>query len=239
LVVAVAAGTGTGMTMSHHTNVVRPRAAVAGCVLLVAVGLVTYASAAGESSESRPTGRGVAAPAAEPSRAVDPGAAGRLLALGRKEGIRVVADAMRAVPAPGGERRPWVLAPTREGGLCVDTGRIGFCGADRASVQAGRASATEYPPDEVVGTERRRVDPADGTAVLVRVRPSDGTGVRRGIVPQGATGVVVLDRDGRVVRREAVANGVYEVVVPAQGTGARVAFVDAAGATIAERPAEG
>lgn len=227
------------MSVEHRTRPVRPRTAVAACVLVVATGLVTYASASGESSDSRATGVSAAALAAEPQRPVDPATAGRLLALERKDGIRVVADAMRAVPAPGGEGSSWVVAPTREGGACADTRRIGFCGADRAAVDAGRASATEYPPDEVVGEERRRVDPAHGNGVLVQVKPSDGTGVRRGIAPAHAVAVVVLERDGRVVRREPVANGVYEIVVPAQGTGARVAFVDAAGAAVAERPAEG
>ncbi len=99
-------------------------------------------------------------------------------------------------------------------------------------MEAGRASATEYPPDRYLGR-----DPRTG---LETVKPSDGTGVRFGVAPKQAVEVRVLDRDDRVLRREAIAaHGVYEIAVPRQGSGASVAFVDAAGASVARRPADG
>jgi hypothetical protein len=145
--------------------------------------------------------------------------------------VEVVANAMREVPAPGADGSKWVLAPTRDGGVCASTPRVVFCGTDRASIEAGSASATEYPADKYLGK-----DPRTG---LEMVAPSDGTGVRSGIAPGKAAEVVVLDGNDRVVRRQTVGAGVYEVAVPAQGTGARVEFVDAGGETIASRPAEG
>lgn len=215
--------------MNHDMRMLRTRTVVAGCAVVATVGLTTYASAAGDNSRAGSAGSGSAAPAAEPSVA----AADRLLELRRTYGVEVVAGGVRTVPAPAAEanRRAWVLAPTREGGVCADTSRVVFCGADQASVEAGRASATEYPPDKYLGK-----DPRTG---LEMVRPSEGTGVRSGIAPSQAVEVVVLDRSDRVLRREAVANGLYEVAVPAQGSGARVAFVDSAGDTIVSRPAEG
>lgn len=142
-------------------------------------------------------------------------------------------DQMRSVPAPGRDdrARDWALAPTRNGGACGHTTRATFCGTDRESIESGRASVTEYPADEFVGT-----DPQTGNLL---VKPSKGPGVRSGIAPSQAVEVRVLDGSGRVLRRETVARGVYEVAVPPQGTDARVAFVDASGDTIAERPAEG
>jgi hypothetical protein len=143
------------------------------------------------------------------------------------------ASGAAGVPAPGarGSAPAWVLAPTRDGGVCADTSRVVFCGSDVASIAAGRAAATEYPPDKVVGEDPR-------TGYLL-VDPSDGTGVRSGIAPPQAVEVLVLDRGGHVLRRAPVSAGVYEVAVPAQGSRARVAFLDAGGETIASRPAEG
>lgn len=219
--------------MNRFKKAVRARTALPGLALVAAIALVTYGSAAGDSSGTESTGSGPASEAAKPSQATDPGPADRLLALRRTQGVDIVADAIRTVAAPDaeGEAPDWVLAPTRDGGVCADTSRVVFCGTDRASIEAGRASATEYPPDKYLGT-----DPRTG---LEMVKPSDGTGVRSGIAPTQAVEVVVLDRDGRVLRGEAVAGGVYQVVVPAQGSNARVAFVDAAGDTIVTRPAEG
>lgn len=222
------------MTMNHRKKAVRPHTVAGACVLVAALGFMAYGSASGETegraSSVAATSSGAPAQAAEASRATDPAAAGRLLALSRTDGIEVDADAARTVPAPGAGPS-WLLAPVRGGGACVDTSRVVFCGTDQASIDAGRAAATEYPPDEHLGK-----DPRTGFGI---VKPSDGTGIRRGIAPPGAVHVVVLDRNDGVVRREAVAHGVYEIVVPAQGSGARVAFVDAAGATIAKRPVEG
>lgn len=210
----------------------RTRTVVAACAVVATIGVTAFASAAGDGSGTTSTGSAPAA-AAQPSRAAEPGAAERLLELRRTHGVEVDVNAMRTVAAPGarGDAASWALAPTRDGGLCAATPRAVFCGSDRAAVEAGRAAATEYPPDKILGE-----DPSTG---YLMVKPSDGTGVRSGIAPAQAVEVVVLDREGRVLRRTAVAQGLYEVAVPAQGSDARVAFVDAAGDTIASRPAEG
>lgn len=204
------------------------RTVIAGCAALATVGISAYASAAGGGSADT-------SPATEQQvpRAVDPKAAATLEDMARKHGLELVAGAMRTVAAPGATRGApaWVLAPTREGGLCATTNEVAFCGSSRASVEAGRASATEYPPDRILGT-----NPETGNVV---VQPSDGTGVRSGIAPTGAVAVAVVDRAGRTLRRADVTDGVYEVAVPAQGSKARIDFLDPAGKAISSRPVEG
>jgi hypothetical protein len=195
------------------------------------IGLTAYASAAGDSSQTASAGGGGGVEAASPSQPAAAVAAEQLRDLQRAQGAEVVGDAIRTAPAPGGEGRPWALAPTRDGGVCASTSRVVFCGSSRAAVEAGRASATEYPSDKYLGK-----DPRTG---LEMVEPSDGTGVRHGVAPTAAVEVVVLDGGGRVLRRESVANGVYEVAVPQQGSDARVAFIDPNGGRIVTRPAEG
>lgn len=164
------------------------------------------------------------APGAEPRGAIDPRERLRNL-----DGVPVVADEMRTVPAPGpnDNASPWLLAPTREGGVCVHASSFGFCAIDRASVEAGRAATTVYPPGGTVV-----IDPLTGTSHVKD--PYQGPGTRYGIAPAEAVEVVVLDRDGRVLRREAVSEeGAYRVKVPPEGSGARVDFRDASGDTIA------
>lgn len=148
----------------------------------------------------------------------------------------VVAVGLTTLAAAAGDGAPSAERAARQAppaaGVCAEPRRVGFCGADRATIEDGRASATTYPPDEVLGK-----DPETG---FYMVKPSPGPGVRTGIAPSRSVEVVVLDRDRRVLRRARVAqDGGYEVAVPAQGTGARVGFVDAAGETLATRPAEG
>lgn len=206
------------------------RAVIAGCAVVATVGISAYASAAGDRSKSDST---TGSSPTQPPRAVDPKAAAVLQGIAQKHGLELIAGAMRTIGAPGAKAGApaWVLAPTREGGLCATTTRVAFCGSSRASVEAGRASATEYPPDRFVGR-----DPETGNLL---VQPSDGTGVRSGIAPSGAVAVAVVDREGRTLRRADVTDGAYEVTVPGQGSEARIAFVDGAGETIASRPVEG
>ena len=213
--------------MIHRNMTIRARTVVVACTLGATIGISALASAGGESPDTngfRP------APGAQPTGPTEPRE--RLLELGRDERIPIVADQMRTVPAPGpkGNAPGWLLAPLRDGGVCVDTSRVGFCGTSRASIEAGRASATEYPPDEILGR-----DPRTGFAMI---KPSDGTGVRYGIAPSEADEVVVLDPDKRVLHRKAVSEeGAYQVPVPPQGSDARVTFEDSSGDTVASQPA--
>ena len=218
--------------MIHRNKAVRTRTVVAGCALVATLGISAFASAGGDSAPDRSTDSELrAAPGAEPRGAIDPRE--RL----RNLDVPVTADKMRTIPAPGPDDNasPWLLAPTRDGGVCVDASSFGFCGTDRASVEAGRASATLYPS----GGKLHSIDPRTGIAQLeLSEAAKTGAGMRYGIAPAEATEVVVLDGDGRVLRRETVSEeGAYRVKVPPQGSDARVSFRDASGDTIASRGA--
>ena len=202
------------------------RGVIAFCALAATIGLVTFASA---------QGGGAGTPSQDPSATsepVDAAAAAKLLELEQSQHVGLIASRIRAVPAPRGAAgaSTWTIAPTEQGGACVNTGRVMFCGRSEESSAAGRASATTYPADEAVGPDSKG---------RIMVKPSGGTGVRSGLAPSGTVEVRVVDGHGAVVRSEPIADGVYEVVVPAQGTRAQVVFVDASGNAIATRPAEG
>lgn len=165
-------------------------------------------------------------------RGLDPASASvkpiRTYATSKK--IDLVSGAQRSVPAPssaGTNSAPWTLIPTVGGGVCVNTSRLVFCGTDEASVETGRASGTEYPPDEDMRRENGRWV----------VTPSDGTGTRMGVAPSQATEVVVVDGDDRDLRHEAIENGVYQITVPPQGTPSTIEFRDPTGRVVTRRPA--
>lgn len=216
--------------MSEHKKTLRVHTVVAGCALVATAGIAAFASAAGDDP---PTTARAPVEASGTARSPLPDATERLRRLGQSQGIQLRAAATRKVPSPGTRvgAPDWVIVPSEAGGACVNTSRVVFCGRDAQSVEAGRASATEYPPDRYLGK-----DPETG---LETVQPSDGTGVRTGLAPSDAAAVVVSDSDGRVLQRQTVSHGVYEVPVPPQGSGARVSFVDAEGTTLTTRPAEG
>lgn len=234
--------------MIHRNTAIRTRTVVAGCALVATIGISTLASAGGDSApgpldsterllelgrESDWGAKLRPAPGAEPGGPIDPRE--RLLSLSRTENLGIAADEMRTAPAPDpeGNAPAWLLVPTGEGGICVDASAsgFGFCGPDKASVEAGRASATVYPPDKFLGR-----DPHTGKMM---VRPSDGMGVRYGVGPSEAVEVVVLDPDKRVLDRQAISSeeGLYQVKVPPQGSDALVVFTDASGDTVASRRA--
>lgn len=204
---------------------------VLGIVIAVLAG-ATYAVLVGSGSAKAEANS--ASSGQVPSTVRDSGAAASLLdTVPSRNGIEIVSDAMRTVPAPssaGANAAPWATVPTADGGTCGSTSRLVFCGADDASVEAGRASVTEYPRD----TNPRRDASGRWT-----VTPSDGTGTRSGAAPKRATQVVVIDKDGQAIRREAVDHGVYEITVPPQGSGSQVEFQDPDGKAVASRPAEG
>lgn len=161
---------------------------------------------------------------------VSPGDAqlGVLAQIDARDDVVLDLNAARAVAGPAGGR--WVLAATTEGGVCVSTPDTGFCGVSANSLAAGRASASEYPADRLVPGSLEKGHPL--------VTPSGKPGVRVGVAPAGATEVVARTASGTVSDRAAVVNGLYQVSVPPQGSGAKVDFVGSAG-VLATRPAEG
>lgn len=191
-------------------------------------GVAYAATSSGETSDA-------VAPRAAPNSqlATAPAdAVGALTKLRATQGVDVNLAAARVIPGPGRATAKWVIAPTSQGGACGSTGEVTFCGLDRASVESGRASATVYPPDTVMKD-------APAPEGMVSIRPSDEAGVRSGAAPSGTSQVVVVDKEGRVLKETAVDNDVYQIDVPAQQARAKVRFLAADGSTLAERPAEG
>lgn len=151
----------------------------------------------------------------------------------RSHGIDIEPDAIRTVPAPGSAGRAaktWAVTPIANGGMCGATAKLlVFCGRSAEAVRAGRASATEYPPDKFV-----KDLPGTGQAI---VEPSRDSGVRVGIAPPAAVDVVVRNKSNVLIRREPVERGLYEIEVPPQGSGSRVEFRNAEGSAVSDQPA--
>lgn len=206
------------------TSTSNRRVAIAGALVVTTIGAAAYSSVAGGSATSE-----------TPPRKADSGhtpnpSIMRLANLRDRHGIAVNVEAAYRVPAPGatGERPGWLLAPTSDGGVCGDTGELVFCGRDRASVQAGRAAVTTYPPDE---------NPRQLSDGRWAVTPSSGEGKRSGVAPSGTVDVRVVDAAGGILSTAVVQAGVYEIVVPRQGSQVEVQFHSADGRMIASRPA--
>lgn len=133
-------------------------------------------------------------------------------------GAEVNAGAAVRRPAPNGQN--WIVAPTKNGGVCVSIpGRdVGFCARDQRELDTGSAYASIYAPDTLVETK-----PGPGNSTLNVVKPSTKPGVRFGIAPQGATAVEIAAADGSRQRAEVV-GGLYEIEAPAQGDEVSVSF---------------
>jgi hypothetical protein len=202
-------------------------------VVLVGVGAMIYgtsSSVADEPGAKQPAAE-IRLPLGTPAPATSKGVQ-QLSQLVKQHGIAISLNEARAVDAPAsaGSDAAWTLARAGDGGVCVSTARVLFCGSP-ADIADGRASASEYPGDKIVSWNE-----AAGTA---SVTPSSEPGVRVGFAPPGSTSVASIDHSGRMFDTTTVESGLYQVSVPPQGDDGHVVFRDDKSAVLAARPAEG
>lgn len=130
------------------------------------------------------------------------------------------ANAAAAVRRAAPNGQSWLVAPTKNGGVCVSIPdrEIGFCARDQQELDSGSAYASIYAPDTLVETKA-----GPGNSTLNVVKPSTKPGVRVGIAPPGTTQVRITKADGSQLSAEVV-EGLYEVETPAQGEQTSVSY---------------